>query len=312
MSGTMIGMTWSPVEVTLSQNLGTAERYSAEELMRLQWKSPSTSESGGCDAHGKLHNTDRWLVIRWSWSEWLFLVLVISLSRFPGFSKSGPELYLLCKQLPKGKEKLPIYVGFLPTKYSVVVMKHYKLVLHYYSQRKSFCYSPDRQTQEQVLFLFIRNLFTAFPLFCQCESVCMQRSRLPYSFILCSDWGSWSSVVLPRNSARLHSGRSEERLKDVRPQELHRVPNHTQRKWCRCSWEHVTIVRLMALVFMTYIVCNTLCYWVTDHKPPSQSQIQTLWLAVWEAAGQIRVSHSHPLSTRQTGDRWGPDPANNM
>ncbi|KAI3364306.1 hypothetical protein L3Q82_011108, partial [Scortum barcoo] len=30
---------------------------------------------------------------------------------FPGFSKSGPELYLLCKQLAKGKEKLPIYVG---------------------------------------------------------------------------------------------------------------------------------------------------------------------------------------------------------
>ncbi|XP_051265655.1 sorting nexin-9b isoform X1 [Dicentrarchus labrax] len=32
-------------------------------------------------------------------------------NRFPGFSKSGPELYLLCKQLPKGKEKLPIYLG---------------------------------------------------------------------------------------------------------------------------------------------------------------------------------------------------------
>ncbi|XP_034555457.1 sorting nexin-9b isoform X2 [Notolabrus celidotus] len=35
----------------------------------------------------------------------------ISLNKFPGFSKSGPELYLLCKQLPKGKEKLPIYMG---------------------------------------------------------------------------------------------------------------------------------------------------------------------------------------------------------
>ncbi|XP_070781541.1 sorting nexin-9b isoform X2 [Enoplosus armatus] len=35
----------------------------------------------------------------------------ISLNKFPGFSKSGPELYLLCKQLAKGKEKLPIYVG---------------------------------------------------------------------------------------------------------------------------------------------------------------------------------------------------------
>uniref|UniRef100_UPI0037E8BD13 sorting nexin-9b isoform X5 n=1 Tax=Semicossyphus pulcher TaxID=241346 RepID=UPI0037E8BD13 len=32
-------------------------------------------------------------------------------NRFPGFSKSGPELYLLCKQLTKGKEKLPIYMG---------------------------------------------------------------------------------------------------------------------------------------------------------------------------------------------------------
>ncbi|XP_071368335.1 sorting nexin-9b [Centroberyx affinis] len=35
----------------------------------------------------------------------------ISLNKFPGFSKSGPELYLLCKQLVKGKDKLPIYVG---------------------------------------------------------------------------------------------------------------------------------------------------------------------------------------------------------
>ncbi|KAM6992597.1 sorting nexin-9b isoform 3-T3 [Tautogolabrus adspersus] len=35
----------------------------------------------------------------------------ISLNKFPGFSKSGPELYLLCKQLAKSKDKLPIYVG---------------------------------------------------------------------------------------------------------------------------------------------------------------------------------------------------------
>lgn len=63
----------------------------------------------------KLYNTDKWLVMKLIWLT--FFVLVISLSRFPGFSKSGPELYLLCKQLPKGKEKLPIYVGFLPTKY---------------------------------------------------------------------------------------------------------------------------------------------------------------------------------------------------
>ncbi|XP_069014373.1 sorting nexin-9b isoform X1 [Embiotoca jacksoni] len=35
----------------------------------------------------------------------------ISLNKFPGFSKSGPELYLLCKQLAKGKEKLSIYTG---------------------------------------------------------------------------------------------------------------------------------------------------------------------------------------------------------
>uniref|UniRef100_A0A7N6BU60 PX domain-containing protein n=1 Tax=Anabas testudineus TaxID=64144 RepID=A0A7N6BU60_ANATE len=35
-----------------------------------------------------------------------------SLNRFPGFSKSGPELYLLAKQLVKGKEpRLPIYMG---------------------------------------------------------------------------------------------------------------------------------------------------------------------------------------------------------
>ncbi|XP_004541870.2 sorting nexin-9b isoform X1 [Maylandia zebra] len=32
-------------------------------------------------------------------------------NRFPGFSKSGPELYLLCKQLVKGKDRLPIYMG---------------------------------------------------------------------------------------------------------------------------------------------------------------------------------------------------------
>uniref|UniRef100_H3C5B6 Sorting nexin n=1 Tax=Tetraodon nigroviridis TaxID=99883 RepID=H3C5B6_TETNG len=35
----------------------------------------------------------------------------ISLNKFPGFSKSGPELYLLCKQFTKGKERLPIYIG---------------------------------------------------------------------------------------------------------------------------------------------------------------------------------------------------------
>ncbi|XP_077949321.1 sorting nexin-9b isoform X3 [Gasterosteus aculeatus] len=35
----------------------------------------------------------------------------ISLNKFPGFSKSGPELYLLCKQPAKGKEKLTIYMG---------------------------------------------------------------------------------------------------------------------------------------------------------------------------------------------------------
>uniref|UniRef100_A0AAQ4QSS0 Sorting nexin n=1 Tax=Gasterosteus aculeatus aculeatus TaxID=481459 RepID=A0AAQ4QSS0_GASAC len=35
----------------------------------------------------------------------------ISLNKFPGFSKPGPELYLLCKQPAKGKEKLTIYMG---------------------------------------------------------------------------------------------------------------------------------------------------------------------------------------------------------
>uniref|UniRef100_A0A673C7Y8 Sorting nexin n=1 Tax=Sphaeramia orbicularis TaxID=375764 RepID=A0A673C7Y8_9TELE len=35
----------------------------------------------------------------------------IALNKFPGFSKSGPELYLLCKQLAKGKDRLPIYMG---------------------------------------------------------------------------------------------------------------------------------------------------------------------------------------------------------
>ncbi|KAM6954552.1 sorting nexin-9b isoform 2-T2 [Aplochiton taeniatus] len=35
----------------------------------------------------------------------------ISLNKFPGFSKSGPELYLLSKPLPKGKDRLVIYMG---------------------------------------------------------------------------------------------------------------------------------------------------------------------------------------------------------
>uniref|UniRef100_A0A8C5FAL4 Sorting nexin n=1 Tax=Gadus morhua TaxID=8049 RepID=A0A8C5FAL4_GADMO len=35
----------------------------------------------------------------------------LPLSRFPGFSKSGPELYLLAKQLVKGSQKLSIYMG---------------------------------------------------------------------------------------------------------------------------------------------------------------------------------------------------------
>ncbi|XP_041831692.1 sorting nexin-9b isoform X1 [Melanotaenia boesemani] len=35
----------------------------------------------------------------------------ISLNKFPGFSKSGPELYLLSKQLVKGKDRLSIYMG---------------------------------------------------------------------------------------------------------------------------------------------------------------------------------------------------------
>ncbi|XP_064195320.1 sorting nexin-9a isoform X1 [Anguilla rostrata] len=35
----------------------------------------------------------------------------ISLNKFPGFSKSGPELYLLSKQPAKGKDKIPIYMG---------------------------------------------------------------------------------------------------------------------------------------------------------------------------------------------------------
>uniref|UniRef100_A0A8D3BNL4 Sorting nexin n=1 Tax=Scophthalmus maximus TaxID=52904 RepID=A0A8D3BNL4_SCOMX len=41
----------------------------------------------------------------------LFKLCLFSLSRFPGFSKSGPDLYLLCKQLAKGKERLLIYMG---------------------------------------------------------------------------------------------------------------------------------------------------------------------------------------------------------
>ncbi|XP_028295387.1 sorting nexin-9b isoform X2 [Gouania willdenowi] len=35
----------------------------------------------------------------------------ISLNKFPGFSKPGPELFLLCKQLVKGKDKIPVYMG---------------------------------------------------------------------------------------------------------------------------------------------------------------------------------------------------------
>lgn len=50
----------------------------------------------------------------------------------------------------------------------------------------------------------------------------------------------------------------------------------------------------------------TPCFWLADHKPPSQSQIQALWLVVREAPGQIWFGHSHPLLTRQAGDRWAP------
>ncbi|KAL4630469.1 sorting nexin-9 isoform X1 [Arapaima gigas] len=35
----------------------------------------------------------------------------IALNKFPGFSKSGPELYLLGKLPPKGKDKIPVYLG---------------------------------------------------------------------------------------------------------------------------------------------------------------------------------------------------------
>lgn len=44
---------------------------------------------------------------------------LFSLCRFPGFSKSGPELYLLCKQFAKGKERVPIYVGYLLMAYEL-------------------------------------------------------------------------------------------------------------------------------------------------------------------------------------------------
>lgn len=42
--------------------------------------------------------------------------------RFPGFSKSGPELYLLCKQFTKGKEKVPIYVGYVLTRFKPIFL----------------------------------------------------------------------------------------------------------------------------------------------------------------------------------------------
>uniref|UniRef100_A0A3B3RTG5 Sorting nexin n=1 Tax=Paramormyrops kingsleyae TaxID=1676925 RepID=A0A3B3RTG5_9TELE len=35
----------------------------------------------------------------------------IALNKFPGFSKSGAEVYLLSKLPPKGKDKIPVYVG---------------------------------------------------------------------------------------------------------------------------------------------------------------------------------------------------------
>lgn len=44
-SGMMSGMTWSQPGVTPSQNLETVERCKEEELMQLQWKSPSTSKT---------------------------------------------------------------------------------------------------------------------------------------------------------------------------------------------------------------------------------------------------------------------------
>ncbi|KAL4623904.1 sorting nexin-9-like [Arapaima gigas] len=35
----------------------------------------------------------------------------ITLNKFPGFSKSGPEVYLLAKLPPKGKDKISVYMG---------------------------------------------------------------------------------------------------------------------------------------------------------------------------------------------------------
>lgn len=128
--------------------------------------------------------------------------------------------------------------------------------------------------QEQFLYGIVLQHFLFLSVW-----ICLHaEEQVTKSFILCSDWGSWSSVVLPRNSARLHSGRSQERLKDVRPQELHRVPNHTQRKCCRCSWEHVTSVRLMALAFMTYIVCNTVIGLQNTNRPVNHRYKHFDWL----------------------------------
>uniref|UniRef100_A0A096MBJ4 Sorting nexin n=1 Tax=Poecilia formosa TaxID=48698 RepID=A0A096MBJ4_POEFO len=44
-----------------------------------------------------------------SLSSCFVFLLSLNMCRFPGFSKSGPELYLLCKQIAKGKDKLSIY-----------------------------------------------------------------------------------------------------------------------------------------------------------------------------------------------------------
>lgn len=77
-----------------------------------------------------------------AWSEHDLSFFSVSSGRFPGFSKSGPELYLLCKQVPKGKEKLPIYVSHLLTKYTL---------LHYNTDKLKYHEHVYRQTQRLLL-----------------------------------------------------------------------------------------------------------------------------------------------------------------
>lgn len=175
--------------------------------------------------------------------------------RFPGFSKSGPELYLLCKQLTKGKDKLSIYVGD-PLIYIQMLQQSVRKCSHMFCKNYAGHIWFNKPTAALVI-SSSRHLKHSCVLRCVVYLASLSRTvcccHFPLTFVFffaahrvlhfcskvfcdaCSGWRGRSSVVLPRNPDRLHRGWSQERVQDVRPQKLHRVPNHTQCRFADSS-----------------------------------------------------------------------------